>query len=97
MAKATATTTKHHWHSHRSQGTPGVIGSVLWDNEVVLGKFLEHAVELGMMLLQGKKVIELGYGCGLVGCIAALLGAEVILTDFFGVVLKIIDVLKLNK
>ncbi|KAF5934341.1 hypothetical protein HYC85_030512 [Camellia sinensis] len=62
-------------------GTPGVTGSVLWDSGVVLGKFLEHAVESGMMLLQGKKVVELGSGCGLVGCIAALLGAEVILTD----------------
>ncbi|GMQ11689.1 hypothetical protein CsSME_00054215 [Camellia sinensis var. sinensis] len=67
--------------SPSSLGTPGVTGSVLWDSGVVLGKFLEHAVESGMMLLQGKKVVELGSGCGLVGCIAALLGAEVILTD----------------
>ncbi|KAL1356243.1 hypothetical protein AAHE18_05G170100 [Arachis hypogaea] len=29
----------------------------------------------------GKKIVELGSGCGLVGCIAALLGGEVILTD----------------
>ncbi|KAI8028886.1 Protein N-lysine methyltransferase METTL21A [Camellia lanceoleosa] len=54
---------------------------MLWDSGVVLGKFLEHAVESGTMLLQGKKVVELGSGCGLVGCIVALLGAEVILTD----------------
>lgn len=53
----------------------------MWDSGVVLGKFLEHAVDLGMLSLQGKKVIELGSGCGLVGCIAALLGAQVILTD----------------
>ncbi|CAL5368272.1 unnamed protein product [Camellia sinensis] len=78
---ATTTTTKHHRHSRRSQGTPGVTGSMLWDSGVVLGKFLEHAVESGTMLLQGKKVVELGSGCGLVICIAALLGAEVILTD----------------
>ncbi|KAL7263296.1 hypothetical protein ACSBR1_001465 [Camellia fascicularis] len=62
-------------------GTLGVTGSVLWDSGVVLRKFLEHVVESGTMLLQGKKVVELGYGCGLVGCIAVLLGAEVILTD----------------
>ncbi|XP_028126664.1 protein N-lysine methyltransferase METTL21A-like isoform X1 [Camellia sinensis] len=78
---ATTTTAKHHRHSRRSQGTSGVTRSMLWDSGVVLGKFLEHAIESGTMLLQGKKVVELGSGCGLVGCIAALLGAEVILTD----------------
>lgn len=62
-------------------GTPGVTGSVMWDSGVVLGKFLEHAVESGRIHLQGKKVVELGSGCGLVGCIAALLGGQVILTD----------------
>ncbi|KAK4349309.1 hypothetical protein RND71_032064 [Anisodus tanguticus] len=66
-----------------TKGTPGVTGSVMWDSGVVLGKFLEHAVESGRIHLQGKKVVELGSGCGLVlvGCIAALLGAQVILTD----------------
>ncbi|KAK1324495.1 Phytochrome-associated serine/threonine-protein phosphatase 1 [Acorus calamus] len=48
---------------------------------VVLGKFLEHSVDPGTLVLHGKKVIELGSGCGLVGCISALLGADVILTD----------------
>ncbi|KAI7996921.1 Exocyst complex component SEC5A [Camellia lanceoleosa] len=63
------------------EGTPGVARSMLWDGGVVLEKFLEHAVESGMMLLQGNKVVELGSGCGLVGCIVALLGADVILTN----------------
>lgn len=49
------------------QGTPGVTGAVMWDSGVVLGKFLEHAVDSGRLLLQGKKVVELGSGCGLVG------------------------------
>ncbi|KAF3670216.1 putative cinnamate beta-D-glucosyltransferase-like [Capsicum annuum] len=62
-------------------GTPGVTGSVMWDSGVVLGKFLEHSVESGRIHLQGKKVVELGSGCGLVGCVAALLGAQAILTD----------------
>ncbi|KAG4380629.1 hypothetical protein JHK82_045539 [Glycine max] len=53
----------------------------MWDSGVVLGKFLEHAVNSGMLVLQGKKIVELGSGCGLVGCIAALLGSEVIVTD----------------
>lgn len=39
----------------------------MWDSGVVLGKFLEHAMDSGMLLLQGKKVVELGSGCGLVG------------------------------
>ncbi|KAI4341554.1 hypothetical protein MLD38_026266 [Melastoma candidum] len=67
--------------SPSSLGTPGVTGAVMWDSGVVLGKFLEHAVDSGMLILLGKKVVELGSGCGLVGCIAALLGANVILTD----------------
>ncbi|EOX92732.1 S-adenosyl-L-methionine-dependent methyltransferases superfamily protein [Theobroma cacao] len=67
--------------SPSSLGKPGVTGAVMWDSGVVLGKFLEHAVDLGMLVLQGRKVIELGSGCGLVGCIAALLGAQVVLTD----------------
>ncbi|XP_062077964.1 uncharacterized protein LOC133782646 [Humulus lupulus] len=61
--------------------TPGVTGSVMWDSGIVLGKFLEHAVDSGMLNLHGKKIVELGSGCGLVGCIAALLGGQVILTD----------------
>ncbi|XP_057773371.1 uncharacterized protein LOC130992651 isoform X2 [Salvia miltiorrhiza] len=67
--------------SPSSLGTPGVTGAVMWDSGIILGKFLEHSVESGMILLQGKNVVELGSGCGLVGCIAALLGAHVILTD----------------
>ncbi|XP_057543125.1 uncharacterized protein LOC130821393 isoform X1 [Amaranthus tricolor] len=61
--------------------TPGVTGAVMWDSGVVLGKFLENAVDSKRLLLQGKKVVELGSGCGLVGCIAALCGAQTILTD----------------
>ncbi|KAM7486791.1 hypothetical protein LguiA_002800 [Lonicera macranthoides] len=67
--------------SPSSLGAPGVTGSVMWDSGVVLGKFLEHSVESGMICLQGKKIVELGSGCGLVGCIAALLGGQVFLTD----------------
>ncbi|XP_051133137.1 uncharacterized protein LOC127252845 [Andrographis paniculata] len=67
--------------SPSSLGTPGVTGAVMWDSGIILGKFLEHSVESGTLILQGKNVIELGSGCGLVGCIAALLGAQVTLTD----------------
>ncbi|KAE8691196.1 Regulator of chromosome condensation (RCC1) family protein isoform 1 [Hibiscus syriacus] len=53
-----------------------------WGSHVgsgVVGKFLEHAVDLGMLVLQGKKVVELGSAVDY--CIGALLGAQVILTD----------------
>lgn len=56
-----------YFYYNQLQGTPGVTGSVMWDSGVVLGKFLEHAMESGMIDLQGKKVVELGSGCGLVG------------------------------
>ncbi|KAM7254919.1 hypothetical protein ACFE04_020160 [Oxalis oulophora] len=68
--------------SPSSLATPGVTGSVMWDSGVILAKFLEHAAESHLLPpLQGKKVVELGSGCGLVGCVAALLGAQVFLTD----------------
>ncbi|CAG7903550.1 unnamed protein product [Brassica rapa] len=64
-----------------SLNTPGVTGSVMWDSGVVLGKFLEHSVDSKDLSLEGKKIVELGSGCGLVGCVAALLGGDVVLTD----------------
>ncbi|KAG6538756.1 protein N-lysine methyltransferase METTL21A-like [Zingiber officinale] len=67
--------------SPSSMSTPGVTGAVMWDSGIVLGKFLEHSVDSGTLRLHGKRIIELGAGCGLVGCIAALLGADAVLTD----------------
>ncbi|KAM0942252.1 putative lysine methyltransferase [Dioscorea sansibarensis] len=58
---------------------PGVTGAVMWDSGVVVGQFLEHAVDAGKLSLKGKKLVELGSRCGLVGCIAAVLGGDVIL------------------
>lgn len=49
------------------KNTPGVTGSVMWDSGVVLGKFLEHSVDSKDLSLEGKKIVELGSGCGLVG------------------------------
>ncbi|KAK9115477.1 hypothetical protein Sjap_014424 [Stephania japonica] len=69
--------------SPSSMSKPGVTGAVMWDSGVVLAKFLEHAVESSTLVLHSKKVVELGSGCGLVGCVAALLGAQVVLTDMF--------------
>ncbi|KAL5225869.1 hypothetical protein ABZP36_012508 [Zizania latifolia] len=67
--------------SPSSMAAPGVTGAVVWDSGVVLAKFLEHAVDSGRLALRGARVVELGAGCGLAGCVAAHLGADVLLTD----------------
>ncbi|GLE01139.1 hypothetical protein PINS_up009969 [Pythium insidiosum] len=54
-------------------------GLTTWDGSVVLAKYLEHKYSAFM---QGKRVLEVGAGTGLVGISAALLGAtDVVLTD----------------
>lgn len=53
------------------------VAAVVWDAAVVLCMYLE----LGAVELKGKKVVELGAGTGLVGIVAALLGAHVTITD----------------
>ncbi|KAJ6846214.1 protein N-lysine methyltransferase METTL21A [Iris pallida] len=67
--------------SPSSMATPGVTGAVMWDSGLVLAKFLEHSADAAALSLPGKRAVELGAGCGLVGCVAALLGAHVVLTD----------------
>ncbi|KAM4024313.1 protein N-lysine methyltransferase METTL21A isoform 1-T4 [Anomaloglossus baeobatrachus] len=53
------------------------VAAVVWDAAVVLCVYLEA----GGLNLQGRSVIELGAGTGLVGIVAALLGADVTVTD----------------
>ncbi|KAL3999739.1 glucuronyl/N-acetylglucosaminyl transferase EXT1 [Sarotherodon galilaeus] len=53
------------------------VAAVVWDAAVVMCMYLE----LGRVELKGKKAIELGAGTGLVGIVAALLGARVTITD----------------
>lgn len=71
----------HIMQAPSSVNTLGVTGGVMWDSGVVLAKLLEHAADTHGLQLRGKKCIELGAGCGLTGCVAALLGATVIMTD----------------
>ncbi|XP_030627873.1 protein N-lysine methyltransferase METTL21A isoform X2 [Chanos chanos] len=53
------------------------VAAVVWDAAVVLCMYLE----LGHIDLKGKTAVELGAGTGLVGIVAALLGANVTVTD----------------
>ncbi|KAJ7095091.1 putative methyltransferase-domain-containing protein [Mycena belliarum] len=53
-------------------------GGVAWPAGEVLAQYL---VKQGLDSLQGKKVLELGSGTGLVGLVAAMLGGTVCLTD----------------
>ncbi|XP_049743949.1 protein N-lysine methyltransferase METTL21A isoform X3 [Elephas maximus indicus] len=53
------------------------VAAVVWDAAIVLSTYLE----MGAMELRGCSAVELGAGTGLVGIVAALLGAHVTITD----------------
>ncbi|XP_044934593.1 protein N-lysine methyltransferase METTL21A isoform X2 [Mustela putorius furo] len=53
------------------------VAAVVWDAAVVLCTYLE----MGAVELRGCSAVELGAGTGLVGIVAALLGAHVTITD----------------
>ncbi|XP_044043308.1 protein N-lysine methyltransferase METTL21A [Siniperca chuatsi] len=53
------------------------VAAVVWDAAIVMCMYLE----LEKVELKGKGAIELGAGTGLVGIVAALLGAKVTITD----------------
>ncbi|GJM87360.1 hypothetical protein PR202_ga03307 [Eleusine coracana subsp. coracana] len=60
------------------------LGTTVWDASMVFVKFLETNSRKGRFCpskLKGKRVIELGAGCGLAGFGMALLGCDVITTD----------------
>uniref|UniRef100_A0A5F9DPK9 Protein N-lysine methyltransferase METTL21A n=1 Tax=Oryctolagus cuniculus TaxID=9986 RepID=A0A5F9DPK9_RABIT len=53
------------------------VAAVVWDAAIVLSTYLE----MGAVELRGCSAVELGAGTGLVGIVAALLGAHVTITD----------------
>lgn len=60
------------------------LGTTVWDASIVFVKFLERNCKKGEfsnLKLAGKKVIEVGAGCGLAGLGMALLGCHVVATD----------------
>ncbi|KAL7992808.1 hypothetical protein Chor_017064 [Crotalus horridus] len=86
-----------------TQRSAGGTGSVVWDAALVLARFLEKsAAQTGqdterrggspVAFLRHKAVLELGAGTGLVGLVAASLGANVTVTDLE----EIQDLLKVN-
>uniref|UniRef100_A0AAV2JGZ5 Protein-lysine methyltransferase METTL21D n=1 Tax=Knipowitschia caucasica TaxID=637954 RepID=A0AAV2JGZ5_KNICA len=67
------------------QKKTGDVGCVVWDAAIALAKYLEtkqfidSSTELNAWA--GKRVVELGAGTGVVGLMAATLGAHVYVTD----------------
>ncbi|KAL9241226.1 hypothetical protein vseg_015359 [Gypsophila vaccaria] len=60
------------------------LGTTVWDASMVFAKYLEKNSRKGRFSaskLKGKRVIELGAGCGVAGFGMAMLGCEVITTD----------------
>ncbi|CAJ2654496.1 unnamed protein product [Trifolium pratense] len=59
-------------------------GTTVWDASLVFAKFLERNCRKGRFSpakLKGKRVLELGAGCGVSGFGMALLGCDVTVTD----------------
>jgi predicted nicotinamide N-methyase len=61
-------------------------GAVVWDSAVVFAKYLEISPKFSGLVVKGKRVVELGAGCGLAGLSLMLKGANVTLTDLDPVV-----------
>ncbi|KAI3908338.1 hypothetical protein MKX01_027360 [Papaver californicum] len=60
------------------------LGTTVWDASMVFVKFLERNCRKGRFCpakLKGKRVIELGAGCGVAGFGMAMLGCDVVTTD----------------
>jgi len=56
-------------------------GSCLWDAALVLGSYFANEQVFPGDYWHGKKVCEIGAGCGVTGIVVARLGADVVLTE----------------
>ncbi|XP_053545477.1 protein N-lysine methyltransferase METTL21D [Bombina bombina] len=61
----------------------GDVGCVVWDAAIVLAKYLEgpEFTSHEGLCLAGRTILELGAGTGIVGIMAATVGADVTVTD----------------
>ncbi|KAI1895549.1 hypothetical protein AGOR_G00107390 [Albula goreensis] len=70
---------------HMKQYSKGDVGCVVWDAAIVLCKYLEtkqfYDPSNGINKWANKTILELGAGTGVVGLMAATLGAHVTVTD----------------
>lgn len=60
------------------------VGTSVWESSLVVVKWAERCLDTGLgscPRMQGKRVVELGTGCGVAGLGLALLGCNVTLTD----------------
>ncbi|KAH3759360.1 hypothetical protein Pelo_8838 [Pelomyxa schiedti] len=65
-----------------------IVGLVVWEG----AKVLASALGDGTILVGGKRVLELGAGCGLPGILCSLMNARrVVLTDFDSDVLEVLN------
>eukprot|EP00743_Colponemidia_sp_Colp-15_P012594 GILK01014388.1.p1 GENE.GILK01014388.1~~GILK01014388.1.p1 ORF type:complete len:337 (-),score=38.66 GILK01014388.1:55-1017(-) len=68
-------------------------GFNIWDCSILLSFYLQQNIDI----VAGRRVIELGAGTGLTGLSAALLGANVTLTDLPDVITNLQENIKLNQ
>jgi len=54
----------------------GELGATVWDAALVLIKYFENLEEFPMTFWQGKQVLELGAGTGIISIALALLGCN---------------------
>lgn len=56
-------------------------GSCIWDASLVLASYFANPKRFSSDFWRGKRVLELGAGCGVTGIVMAHLGANVVLTE----------------
>eukprot|EP01116_Phalansterium_solitarium_P012447 TRINITY_DN28726_c0_g1_i1.p1 TRINITY_DN28726_c0_g1~~TRINITY_DN28726_c0_g1_i1.p1 ORF type:complete len:215 (+),score=36.36 TRINITY_DN28726_c0_g1_i1:63-707(+) len=73
------------------------LGGNVWDAALVLCKYFENAEDFPAGFFEGKRVVELGAGTGVVGLVLASQGAKVVITDRAPLVPLMSDNITVNK
>lgn len=72
----------------------GQVGQIIWNAGVQLSEYLNRELQ---PQLEGRRVLELGSGTGLVGIVAAVCGANVTVTDLPEVLPRAMENVALNQ